>query len=128
MSGELGKIEIEILEALYKREYEEELEFELDYKRFSLRGDALSSQEFGYYIDKLRRRNYIDCEDSAIIRTYGPKNRYNSNVGGFLWGNINIMRKGKNFVEENRLKAIDKIKKWFVGIHGYRMKNYSKQN
>jgi hypothetical protein len=111
MSDSLNNIEIEILDVLYKRECDGDIDFKIEHTIFSLVGDATPSQELGFYLEKLKRNNFIDYKESTLLKADGSDNRYRSNVYAILWDGIHISYKGKKFIQEYRLTRIEKTKR-----------------
>lgn len=116
LDDNISKIEIEILEAIFKKEHEMELDLKLNCSLFTLAGGALPSQEVGFYLERLRRLNYLDFKDKSLTRAGQRDNRYKSDVINIWWDDIHITYKGKRFVEDNRLTRIDKIRMSFMSF------------
>lgn len=106
----LNLIELEILERLYRRDQDRELETDFSNTVFPLEGKAEPPQELGYYLARLKREYYIDYPDSSLRRGGGTDNIYKSNVIIIWWDDIHLTRKGRNTVEENRKTVVDKVK------------------
>jgi len=120
MEDNFKKLEIEILDALYKRDCNGEIDLHIKEEMFLLKGDAEPCQEVGYYLDKLKRDNYVDFRESSIRRNGDYDNRYRCNASLIWWDDIHLTYKGKSFISEYRLSRMDKVrrsvKKFFVDI------------
>ena len=111
MSNKLSKIEIEVLDVLYKREYDGDLDFKIDDTIFSLKGDASSSNEIGYYLEKLKRNNYVDYKEASLSKGGIIHNKYRNNIFFIWWDDIYITYEGMKFIGEYRLTSLDKTKR-----------------
>ena len=114
MSDNLSKIEIEILDKLYSKEYELDFSIKLNSSIFELSGDASPNQEIGFYLERLKRLNYLDYEEKALTRGGQGDNKYQSNVINIWWDDIHISYKGKKYIADRRLTVLDKVGRSFL--------------
>lgn len=110
MNDNLTKIEIDILDKLYSKEHELNFDIKLNSLIFELKGDANPNQEVGFYLERLKRLNYLDYKEKALSRGGQGDNIYQSNVINIWWDDIHISYKGKKYVAEKRLTVLDKVR------------------
>lgn len=109
MSDNLSKIEIDILDKLYSKEHELDFNIKLNSLIFELKGDASPNQEIGFYLDRLKRKGYLEYSEKALIRGGLSDNKYKSTVLSVCWDDIHISYKGQKYVAEKRLTVLDKV-------------------
>lgn len=114
MSDNLSKIEIEILDKLYSKECELDFSIKLNTSIFELSGDASPNQEIGFYLERLKRLNYLDYKDKALTRGGQSDTKFQSNVINIWWDDIHISYKGKKYIADKRLTVIDKVRRSFL--------------
>jgi len=110
LNDNLTKIEIDILDKLYSKEHELNFDIKLNSLIFELKGDANPNQEVGFYLERLKRLNYLDYKEKALSRGGQGDNIYQSNVINIWWDDIHISYKGKKYVAEKRLTVLDKVR------------------
>lgn len=110
MKDNLHKIEIEILEKIYSKEHELDFDINLSASNFNLKGDALPNQELGFYLERLKRLNYLDFKDKVLSRAGQRDEKYKTNVINIWWDDIHITYKGKKFVQEHQMTVVDKVR------------------
>lgn len=128
MGDNLGEIENKILDSIYCRDYEKDFDIKINTNCFPLteNDENKKSHEAGYYLERLRRLNYLDFKDKALIRADGEDPKYKNNIIMIWWEDIHISYKGKRYVEEYRKNLSDKIlesSKKFIADIGREMRN-----
>lgn len=111
MNDNLNEIEIKILDDLYKREFENDFELDIGIDTLPLVeiDNHLKVKEAGYYLERLKRLNYIEYKDKSLLRADGHDNRYKNNIHLIWWDDIHITYKGKKIVENIRKSTWDKV-------------------
>lgn len=111
MTDNLSRIEVEILNLIYKKDYENDLEVKINESNISLTETESSKKihEAGYYIERLKRLNYLDFRKGALFHADGIDSKYKNNIYFISWSDIYITSKGNEYIEKNRLKPSEKI-------------------
>lgn len=111
MSDNLNHIEKKILDSIYSKDYDKDFEMEININDFPLteNDNQLKTHEAGYYLERLKRLNYLDFKDKVFIRADGTNQKYKNNIIIIWWDDIHISYKGKKYVEEYRKSLSDKI-------------------
>lgn len=111
MSDNLNDIENLILDSIYRKDYEKDLEFKININDFPLTEIENNHKihEVGYYLERLKRLNYLDFRDKSLLRADGTHEKYKNNIYMIWWDDIHISYKGKCYVEESRKRFSDRV-------------------
>lgn len=112
MSDNLSKIEIQILDDIYKKDYENNLDLKISIDLLPLNetNNDFKVKEAGYYLERLKRLNYLQFKEKALLRGGGDESKYNNNIHMIWWEDIYITYKGKRFIEEVRKSNWARVK------------------
>lgn len=111
MSDNFNDIENKILDSVYRRDCEKDLEMKININNFPLTetDNGQKIHEVGYYLERLKRLNYLEFRDKTLLRADGINQKYKNNIYTIWWDDIHISYKGKCYVEKYRKSLSDKI-------------------
>ena len=109
----LNSIEVTILDYLYKRDYENNLELVISNSILPLIETDVQQQskEVGFYLEKLKRLNYLEFEGNPFTSGGRSDSKYRNNIIMIWWDKIHITYKGRLLIEEIRQGFWDKVLK-----------------
>lgn len=111
MNNNLNEIDMNILNKLFIREFEAELNETFNYNIVPLKETESDKRikEIGYYLERLKRWNYIEYDSDPFTRGGQKDSIYKNNILMICWDKIHITYKGKVLIEESRKSIWDKV-------------------